>query len=450
MPEVTAAQTKSLSEVINQMDMYGVGENAELRGKADEEGDIELYAKRGFKNPFGKQSVRQAKQNTAREMVGKAVDNEFDNIKPGGKFLASVVKKNMRSICEGTGVVTRGDLDKVMTEVNRVRDSYRAYTGGKSRHENNASYLEGKEQHLEVLKDVAGFEEGMELFKGIELYAKLINGPKPLSETTLKQMGAVEKWIGETSSDLSDVASLARANLAVDAAVDCGAKSIKVLPQDLPLRQIGSKSDQSGRCFPMVALAVLSESTGPRGMDQVVRRFEQETQKAREAGQRGSTPYSECLATVHGNGTLGASRTVIKDHAGKAIEFPGHRKTIQHLATHPDLAAGKPVFYGVEVHGHIMMVGATKHNGEDSFMFYDPNFGVARFETPEQLSTFLDKYFGDLGYGEEYSMENLGVDGFKFNHVTEYDVDKVKLAKVDELPDTDPKHMTMESLTKPL
>ncbi|WP_156346465.1 hypothetical protein [Verrucomicrobium spinosum] len=184
MPEVVSAQSKSLSEVISQMDMHGVGENAELRGKADKEGEIELYAKKGFKNPFGKQSVRQAKQNTAREMVGKAVDNEFDNIKPGGRFLASVVKKNMRSICEGTGVVTRGDLDKVMTEVNRVRDSYRAYTGGKSRHENNASYLEGKEQYATVLQGVEGFEEGMDLFKGVEIYAKLINGPKPLSEST--------------------------------------------------------------------------------------------------------------------------------------------------------------------------------------------------------------------------------------------------------------------------
>ncbi len=57
--------------------------------------------------------------------------------------------------------------------------------------------------------------------------------------------------------------------------------------------------------------------------------------------------------------------------------------------------------------------------------FYDPNFGTARFESAKDMSKFLDQYFGELGYGKEYSMDGLARGEFEFNVAKQYDLDKV-------------------------
>lgn len=449
MPEVSFAQNKSVFELIGQLQLYGAGENATLRGRVSGDGSTVLYTKNGLSNPFGDQAVRKGKQDCARQIVRSAVEKEFSTIKPGGKFLASVVQENMRHICSGKGEVTLTGLKAVQTEAERVRAVYVAFTQGKDRYEEGAHYLAGKADHAAVVGTIEGFDKNMSLFDGLELYAKLAKSDAVGTPEVQRKLGALGKWIAEASDDLSDKGALARAKSVVDLAVELDADSVRVMPQDVPLRQIGDSSDQQGRCFPMVAVAALAESAGPRGADQMVRRFEQETQLMREAGKKGPTTYVNALATLHNGKVLAPTRTALTNGMGKPLEKPGHRKVVQHLALNPGVKAGKPVFYGLEVHGHILMVGATKHGGKDSFVFYDPNFGMARFSSPEKLSDFMDGYFNKLGYAKEYLMADKGVDGYAITNALEYDLEKVKSVKVLDLPAGDPGQISMESLTKP-
>ena len=70
-----------------------------------------------------------------------------------------------------------------------------------------------------------------------------------------------------------------------------------------------------------------------------------------------------------------------------------------------------------------MMIGVTQHGKDQCFMFYDPNFGVTRFDSSDKLKDFLDRYFGDeLGYGNDYDMSRQSPQsGFEFNKVIELD-----------------------------
>jgi hypothetical protein len=423
---ISSAHTKNLTELSDALTQAKVGSDKEIRAKG---GGKVLYEKTSSPGLFSSKAARAKKQDGARDLIGKALEKQFAD-SPGAKVFPGIVRNNLRSIFEGTGAVTKGDLDRVKAEAERVDTTYNSYRKARDSNKRDLNYEAGRKDATNVLKTVPGFRPDMEMFEGIEKYVEILNGPKPHSADTMKQLGALGAFIRDKGCDIGDVASLKRANEAVDCAVSRGATTIKALPQIVPLNRMGNEIDQQGRCAPLVALAALGESLKPGGMDGVMHRLEQETHEMQRTGRREQSEYGKQLAELHG--VTSSVRSPITDSGGKKIGSIGHRKAVEHLQQNPDLAQGKPVMYGVEVRGHIMMIGATKHGGEDSFVFYDPNFGTASFKTADQLTAFMDDYFGSLGYGESYSMEHLKRDGYEFNVAKQYDLTALAGLKVNQ------------------
>lgn len=416
---ITSAQTRSLTDITAAFDQAGVGADKEVRAKG---GGKVLYEKTKAEGRFTTKSSRAKKQDDARNLIGSALKKELES-HPGAKVFEGVVRKNMRDIFEGNGVVTKGDFDKVKVESDRVVSTYESYKTSKEKLAKDSDFEAGRKDMRNVLKDVEGFHSGMEFFEVVELYTQLLNSPKPLTSDVKKQLGALGAFAKDKGSDIADITALQRASEAVHSAVKHGATSVKALPQIVLLRQIGTAEDQKGRCAPLVALTALAESTKPGGSDGLMRRLEQEVHDMQKAGLREPNEYASQLAQLHG--PTGNVRERITGPGGTRIETFGHRATVDHLKQNFELGGGKPVMYGVEVTGHIMMIGATRDGGKDSYVFYDPNFGTARFESAKDMNKFLDQYFGDLGYGKEYRMDDLGRGEFEFNVAKQYDLDKV-------------------------
>lgn len=416
---ISSAQTRSLTEITAAFDESGVGADKEVRAKG---GGKVLYEKTKAEGRFSTKASRANKQDSARKLIGSALKKELES-HPGAKVFEGVVRKNMRDIFEGNGVVTKGDFDRVKAESDRVVSTYESYKTAKEKFAKDSDCEAGRKDMRNVLRDTPGFSPDMEFFDVVELYSELLNSPKPLTSEIKKLLGALGAFAKDKGSDISDVAAHGRASEAVHSAVSHGATSVKALPQIVLLRQIGTLEDQKGRCAPLVALTALAESSGPTGSDGLMRRLEQEVHDMQKAGLREPNEYASQLAQLHG--PTGNTRERIKAPDGSKIETFGHRTTVKHLEDTFKQGAGKPVMYGVEVTGHIMMIGATRHEGKDSYIFYDPNFGTARFDSARDMNKFLDQYFGELGYGKEYRMDDLGRGEFEFNVAKQYDLDKV-------------------------
>ncbi|HSJ04116.1 MAG: YopT-type cysteine protease domain-containing protein [Verrucomicrobium sp.] len=417
---ITSAHKSTLTSITAELEKSGISGDTEVRAKS---GGKVLYEKTKTEGRFTSKATRAKKQDDARKLIDTALKNELDD-KPGGKVIAGVVRRNLRQIFDGSGAVTKADFMKVKAEADRLHDTFTGYKAASNRLAEDPEFIEGGTDKNNVLDTLPEFNASMDYFEVAELYLSLINGPKPLSADTKRQLGALGEVIKERGSDLNDAFYLDKAGDAMQAATRHGATSVKILPQNVVLRQIGNAEDQAGRCTPMVALVAVAESGSRNGADGVMLRMEQEVHEIRKEDKRGGTDYTRQLGDLHG--LTSTTRSKITDSKRREITSLGHRFTVNHLEQRFRAGNGEPVMYGVEVTGHIMMVGASRHGGKDSFIFFDPNFGTARFETTKDLNRFLDDYFGALGYGGSYSMPNLGKDGYDFTVVKEYDIAKVK------------------------
>lgn len=380
-----------------------------------------LYEKQGgsfFRSLFPS-SARVQKQNEARALVSQALKNEFTGM-DGGATFEQVVRKNMRKELSGTGKLTVGDLEKLKTEIERVKDTYKSYKLSKGNLADDPQFEAGRRQFSTIIPGIKGFKTGMDSFDAVELYTKVLNGaPRPHSDQVKRELGALGAYVKELGCHTSDLADLVHSAEVVQAAADHGATSVKALPQMIPLRQFGNAKDQEGRCLGLVTLTALAEARNPRGGDHVMQRMEHEVQAMRKDGLRERNDYAKDLESVHTK--TSTARTPIVGPGGEKITTIGHRRAVDHLAASFASGSGTPLMYGVQTEGHMMMIGATRHDGKDSFVFYDPCMGISRFQNKEDLSRFLDHYFGELEFGKEFNMKNLEGDGFEFAAVGRFD-----------------------------
>lgn len=415
---ITAAHQQTVTGLLDAAELASLSKGTELRSKS---GTNVLYEKQGgsfFRSLFPS-SARVQKQNEARSLVNQALKNEFAGV-DGGATFEQVVRKNMRKELSGTGKVTVGDLDKIKTEIERVKDTYKSYKLSKGNLASDPQFEAGRKQFSTVVSGIKGFKAGMDSFDAVELYTKVLNGsPKPLTDQVKRELGALGAYVKELGCQTSDLADLVHSAEVVQAAVDHGATSVKALPQMIPLRQFGNAKDQEGRCLGLVTLTALAEARKPQGGDHVMHRMEHEVHEMRKDGLRERNDYAKDLESVHTK--TSTARTPIVGPEGAKITTIGHRRAVDHLAASFASNEGKPLMYGVQTEGHMMMIGATRHEGQESFVFYDPCMGISRFQNKEDLSRFLDHYFGELEFGKEFNMKNLEGDGFEFAAVGRFD-----------------------------
>lgn len=111
MVEIISAHTESLPRLIHEFNAAKISSGTELRAK--DEGET-LYTKSKFSKPIlnkAEKEERTEQQKKARALISSALDQHFTD--KNEKEFIPVVKKNLRSIFEGSGKVTRGDFDKV-------------------------------------------------------------------------------------------------------------------------------------------------------------------------------------------------------------------------------------------------------------------------------------------------------------------------------------------------
>ncbi|MBF5006321.1 hypothetical protein [Diaphorobacter caeni] len=440
----TTGQTPSLSTIQNSLNVGGVSDKTELRATP-----TTLYSKGMFTDITLGKEARVQRQAQARDLLNRAVEQEFAGLIPQ---YAAAVKKKMTDILDGHAPITKGVVDEVAAEVDRIKGLRASFKNS----ENNAlivdsqdfqagkqqastllktppkDFMDAMESYVETLKDVNQllFEKrplvgGMKFVGSAKSAVTTSSAPVTLTaemekklQDDLQRLGALQVFMDDVRYGAADHAALSRAADAMEVAAQSGADSVTMLPQSVVLNQTGSALDQQGRCLPLVALAAVAESIPGPGMDSLVGRLRSETQKHYENGVREQTPYVAKLAAMHGSG-------IVSNHSSPVSTVTkGHRDVVDHLAQGALASTpAAPSFYGLETRSHIMMIGVTQHGKDQCFMFYDPNFGVTRFDSSDKLKDFLDRYFGDeLGYGNDYDMSRQSPQsGFEFNKVIELD-----------------------------
>ncbi|MEZ0389128.1 MAG: YopT-type cysteine protease domain-containing protein, partial [Verrucomicrobium sp.] len=311
-------------------------------------------------------------------------------------------------------------VDMVTRELADLRGSYALYGEGKKVLANETAFKEGGKNATAILKTIPEYRADMDYFDAAKLFISINSGPKPLTDDTKAKLGALAAHMTNEGCEVSDLSDLSHASEAVLTAAEHGATSVVALPQGVALRQMAEPTAWGGRCMPLVSLAALAESRGPQGAEGVMHRLEQETHDMRKTGRRDQSAYAQNLSTLH-TLTKGV-RSPIADAPGKPTVNLGHRNTVNHLATQFGRDRTKPVMYAVHVTNHVMMIGASSHNGKDSFTFYDPNFGTAKFASKEDLSRFLDDYFMKLEMGDSYGMKPKGGPDHHFTNVEQFDL----------------------------
>ncbi|SFB44447.1 hypothetical protein [Pseudomonas sp. NFPP24] len=102
-------------------------------------------------------------------------------------------------------------------------------------------------------------------------------------------------------------------------------------------------------------------------------------------------------------------------HAGKMRREMGYHEMLDELAT-----SDTPKTLMIGIPGHAMMAGVMGEGVNKKWFFYDPNFGIATFSTPEAMKRGLHKVFTDKDLPVQYTTHSKNPDKLEFE-VSVYD-----------------------------
>lgn len=430
----TSISNSSLTSLVR--DLSGHSDNTEIRARkgADGTGTV-LYQKTKFSNPFGNKDARGIKQKAAREAVKDALVGEFATLSPSSagkkQMFLEIVAKDMRTIL-GDGPVTLGKVKQVQKRFEEVVVLAAGITKTHGTLRTDADYVRGMSKVLETLGGAGGKLPTME--EAIMEYDRLAKD-SPLSSEVKVKLGALKAHMDELECVRKDKSETERAQVLLKGdARSCGATHVEVSPQCVALRRIGNEHQQAGLCSALVMLVALEERgvTRPSSDEnRMLGKLHGETQRVAATGRREETEMARSI-----NGIL--TKDVVTGAQSKVLgrnELISHRDLADRLNAAPDFRAGKPVYWGLQFYGkapHTIMVGA--HPGPpQNFTFYDPNFGLARFESSRDLGRFLDTYFEK--YGEAYEISRFpappgsppGAKGeFQLGSIVQFDLDAMR------------------------
>ncbi|MDI9331218.1 MAG: YopT-type cysteine protease domain-containing protein [Alphaproteobacteria bacterium] len=400
-----AVENLTFTSLMNQLGAHELADEKELSLKQSSSGKT-LYSKGGCTDLFTRKSERMERQRSAREWVTQSIAREF------GPYAGDIQSK-VPEFFASKGKLTVGDLARLNETASLIRsgiNSYQSLSKKMLMSDNYHLYNQGRVQTLAIVPSIPGFKPDASLSVLVGLYVKLAAKSKPLNAEVIQQMGALDAFIQRQSSMKEAIASLNVGPKVLDLAMQHDADGVKILPQMLVLYAL--KPGEKGHCNPLVLLAALAESEQPGGMNRFMSRLEQEVQEKQNSSGSSPSAYLQHLIYLHRFTTEELRRDVKKPTT--ADDVWGHRDAIAHMTA--DLKSGdkSAVFYGISTATHIMLIGATNHEGKEQFIFYDPNSGVARFPSKDKLSDFIGGYFGQLGYGKAYGIKE-GSGGHELN-----------------------------------
>ncbi|MEZ0386300.1 MAG: hypothetical protein ACAI34_04475, partial [Verrucomicrobium sp.] len=387
-----------------------------------------------------------------RQIAREAFYAEFEvksSASTGGKAfgrwksgIASVVLSNLTQLPETSGV-TKATL----TKMNSQTDAY-AKLGGQADDlhidlttKKNETYVKAYEKPKATL-DALGVTDQTTMESALEKYQGLLDkhSKGDVQPETLQGLGALFRWIDDKNGRLADPGAVSLMTGMIKKAADMGAESIHLCPQSIALRYITPNQGGGGRCLPLVTLGALAEASGRKGMDGMIDRLSQEAGEMMGAGQgmpkgelsrMGDTEYGTALKNLHGGGQPSDAMSGIRADGSRAMtgfEIAKHNENIPYdlrkaekekltgITPNVSEAVGlfskiddRPLMMHLSTGNHAMLIGATafERDGqvENSYVFYDPNLGVVRFETEEQLKTFLKDYFSSDLITSSYNLD---------------------------------------------
>lgn len=232
-----------------------------------------------------------------------------------------------------------------------------------------------------------------------------------------KELGALSSRIKKKEQERLIVVTLQKTQEVAHDWQKNGATEVRWAPQGLILTVAGDTS--GGRCLPLVrAMAVAIDDGKDVEIRFTERLFEAAGEKQRQLdkGQhqefKKEHPMMETLALLHGGG----------------VDMPRANTTVVNIdkATATLESERGNAYYELNTSRHSMMVAVQQDRaGHRTFVFYDPNFGVARFDHASQLNSALKTHFIKRGLASIY--EHVGDDKRmpQFN-MAKIDVDRMR------------------------
>lgn len=431
MPGELSAAVPPLSQVVTTLGTRW--EEREVRGKKSPDGGVVLYKKWKATGSAANHEARVQKRVDAREYVEKAIVSEFAKRK--GAFgdyaqdYIDLMKADLRWSREG------GFKMKELTRLNQRIVSADAVMVAftKARAEvNRPSAIEKlpPDRALETLLATPGFRGEMNIEEGMKLYVELAK-KLPLSSSpdylaARQTLDALNQWIDDGAGKAEAGKRREMAGERIKAAASGGSQHLQTSAQHAELPRIGTPVGKTGLCARLCPLVALAESQAPDGDNPVLTRLARESSRAPLPG---PVPFAVHVEGLSANATfmLGCPAAKVprtSGEGGELVDLPTTKcsELADSLTSSPAYVRDRAAFRGLEVGGHVMMVGVVqKPGGENRFVFYDPDAGLARFDSKEKLASYLDKYFGQQGYGERHGVTKHEGE-YAFTSIKDYDI----------------------------
>ncbi|WP_163834110.1 calcium-binding protein [Spartinivicinus ruber] len=226
--------------------------------------------------------------------------------------------------------------------------------------------------------DIPGLRSGL---ASIEMKAFFLK-----TELTPVQQGALISRIKTKSQQEFISAVLDKSAIIAGDFQQAGGDSIRLVPQDLFLSQIAGGDKYSGRCYPLVRAMAVAVAKGNDSINGFVDRL---FVAAADPETPSSISLRQNLAHLHVNVTAKQAETSLGN-----LGLSGVVENINEAET--------TSVFTLNTRMHAMLVGVRVDGNNRSFYFYDPNFGLAVFNSSNSLSKALNKHFKTRKFAKFY------------------------------------------------
>lgn len=251
---------------------------------------------------------------------------------------------------------------------------------------NNAIFIshfnEGIKKFHEI--EIPGVDENMTPMQLKEIYLN--------EDITALERGALYRYIEEVENDEYIKNVLMKTGKVSELFYFSGSKINRLAPQDFYLSLVGDESN--GRCYPLVrAMSVALANRGQKGANTLIDRL---FLAAANPDDNDSILLKSALAKLHSN-----------TNAVEASFLHGNMdlNNIQELLELKD----KTMMFAINTQSHSMLIGKTVIDGNRSYYFYDPNFGLFSFDQSKPLFSAVNKFMIDnkmATYYDAFGTEN--------------------------------------------
>lgn len=157
------------------------------------------------------------------------------------------------------------------------------------------------------------------------------------------------------------------------------------MSQDLFLGRVGDKF--GARCYPLVRAMAVAQGT--RGIDGLVQKM---TSSAADLTSGEAELFKKCLKNLHANYEAAGTSTALGRYRMEGV--------VDRLLL---VEEGASAMYALTTRTHSMMVGVTmRPPAKPTWVFYDPNFVIATFTSPEALIKATERHFSYRGFAVKY------------------------------------------------